>query len=177
MRSIVLLWGGALGWVLFSCSGCGGDTESTEAGGNGGTPSTRPFLGGNQGNQDTRVAVVGGASAGGSSSLSTGGRGGTVTPDACCDGTTGIVTENPCTADGTRRPCPNGRSETYLSQPWCVPLTLQGATCISLEGQPCTGPAMGCHDMSMAIVRCACTRLDYSSAASSTWQCSSFIGP
>ncbi len=99
-----------------------------------------------------------------------------VTPDACCDLTTGIVTVNPCTTSGLRGPCPDGNVETYHEQAWCVPQTLAGGTCISLDRQPCTGPAVGCSDLSGGIVTCGCSGSG-SDASVGTWQCSSYIGP
>ena len=99
-----------------------------------------------------------------------------VTPDACCDRTTGIVTRNPCNPDGSREVCPDGGTETYMSQPWCIPSTLAIGACISLDGQPCSGPAVGCADMSAALTRCACNGAALGTTAR-TWTCSVYIGP
>jgi hypothetical protein len=225
MRKALLLRGNTVGCVLLITLGCGGAVDGTHGDGTGGTQSTLPAVGGNQG---TAGAPVGGASAGGATSVAVGASGGAsepdacatlgddhcvteclkelvlvdnatcangawtcrsgyvlastcpeqacgVTPDACCDLTTGVVTENPCNTDGSRRTCPDGGTETYRNQAWCVPLTLEGATCHSLDRQPCTGPAVSCYDMSMAFVDCACFGLD-SDTSSGTWYCSYFIG-
>lgn len=44
-----------------------------------------------------------------------------VTPDGCCDMTTGIVTWNPCNTDGFRQTCPDGAAETNRDGYMCVP--------------------------------------------------------
>jgi hypothetical protein len=99
-----------------------------------------------------------------------------VTPDGCCNMTTGIVSENPCNMDGARRACADGATDAYLSQTYCVPLSLGGRDCQSLDRQPCTGPAVSCHDLSAAFVHCVCSGLGTDGSAG-TWQCSSYIGP
>jgi hypothetical protein len=99
-----------------------------------------------------------------------------ITRQACCDLITGLVTENPCAKDGYRSACPDGSMEASLSQTWCVPRSLQQVTCISLDRQPCSGPAVGCSDMSMAFVTCECLRPD-ADASAGTWRCSAHIGP
>jgi hypothetical protein len=99
-----------------------------------------------------------------------------VTPDACCNMTTGIVTENPCNADGLRRACPDGSTQAYLHESFCVPRSLEGMTCASLDGQSCTGPAVGCDDMSKAFVHCSCAGLD-AGVSNGIWRCGYFIGP
>ena len=99
-----------------------------------------------------------------------------VTPDACCDETTGIVTKNPCATNGFRAPCPSGDHETYQGQAWCIPKALTGVTCYSLDRQPCTEPAVGCSDTSAGIVTCGCG-WSGSDSSTGTWYCSYFIGP
>ena len=99
-----------------------------------------------------------------------------VTPDACCDLTTGLVTQNACADNGYREPCPDDSTETYYGQGRCVPKTILGATCESLDGQPCSGPAVGCSDMSLGFVTCWCG-LSGVDASPGTWRCSYFIGP
>jgi hypothetical protein len=100
----------------------------------------------------------------------------TVTPDACCDLTTGIVTKNSCATNGLRAPCSDGNVETYLSQAWCIPEALAGVTCSSLDRQPCAEPAVGCSDMSGGLVTCGCSSSG-SDASAGTWHCSHYIGP
>jgi hypothetical protein len=99
-----------------------------------------------------------------------------VTPNACCDLTTGIVTENSCSTNGFRAPCPDGNMETYLYQSWCIPKALAGVTCSSLEGQPCAEPAVGCSDLSGGMVTCECS-WSGSDASAGTWYCRYFLGP
>jgi hypothetical protein len=99
-----------------------------------------------------------------------------VIPNACCDPTTGVVSYNPCSTVGYRGLCPEGHTETYEGQAWCVPKTLTGTTCISLDRQPCSEPAVGCSDLSMGVVTCGCS-LSGSDASSGIWYCSAFIGP
>jgi hypothetical protein len=65
-----------------------------------------------------------------------------VTPDACCDLTTGSVTKNSCATNGFRAPCPDGNMETYQSQSWCIPKPLAGVNCSSLDRQPCSEPVV-----------------------------------
>jgi hypothetical protein len=100
-----------------------------------------------------------------------------VTPDACCDLTTGLVSANACAKTGYRASCPDGNMETYAMESWCVPSGLvapQG--CASLDRQPCTGPAVGCSDLSGGFVNCRCTQYG-TDASSGIWYCSYFIGP
>jgi hypothetical protein len=99
-----------------------------------------------------------------------------VTPDACCDLTTGLVSENACAKNGYRAPCPDGNMQTYIGEAYCVPQGLPAGTCISLDRQPCTGPAVGCSDLSMAFVTCRCSQYG-TDAAVGTWSCSSYLGP
>ena len=103
-------------------------------------------------------------------------RGCGATPDACCDLTTGLVTDNPCAANGYRAACPDGNSETSSRQAYCVPKSLTGVSCGSLDRQPCDGPAMGCSDMSDGIVTCECGRAG-ADASPLIWYCTVFIGP
>jgi hypothetical protein len=100
-----------------------------------------------------------------------------VTPSSCCDSTTGLVSENPCARDGYRAPCPDGNIETYsFPSAWCVPQGLGVAGCASLRGQPCTGPAVGCSDMSGGSVTCWCGQYG-TDASTGIWDCSFFLGP
>jgi hypothetical protein len=100
-----------------------------------------------------------------------------VTPDACCDLTTGLVTANACAKNGYRAPCLDGSMETYVfPEAWCVPQTLATAGCVSLDRQPCTGPAVGCSDTSAGTVTCQCNQYG-TDASTGTWYCSFFIGP
>jgi hypothetical protein len=99
-----------------------------------------------------------------------------VTPNACCDLTTGTVTKNSCATNGFRAPCSDGNVETYLSQAWCIPKALAGVTCSSLDRQPCAEPAVGCSDMSGGMVTCGCS-WSGSDASAGTWYCSFYIGP
>jgi hypothetical protein len=98
-----------------------------------------------------------------------------VTPDACCDSTTGIVTSSPCMADGYRGTCPIGNTTTYRDEAFCVPQTLSGNTCYSLDNSPCTEPAVGCSDIEGLIVTCWCN-WSGSDASAGTWQCCTFDG-
>ena len=97
-----------------------------------------------------------------------------VTPDACCDLATGIVTSSLCTADGYRGTCPIGNTATYKYEAMCVPQTLSDKTCYSLSKSPCTEPAVGCSDMSNGQVTCMCLGIG-SDASIGTWRCSSLI--
>jgi hypothetical protein len=101
-----------------------------------------------------------------------------VTADACCDRTTGLVTQNPCTSDGYREACPPGSSQTYQGEAWCIPQTLaiSGFKCASLDGQPCSGTALGCSDMSGGFVNCSCS-IAHADGAVGSWACTYFIGP
>lgn len=98
------------------------------------------------------------------------------TPDACCDRSTGLVSENLCAETGYRAPCPDGTVETYFSSPWCVPKGIASETCAPLDGQPCAEPAVACRDMRGGRVTCTCSQYG-TDASSGTWYCSVFIGP
>jgi hypothetical protein len=100
-----------------------------------------------------------------------------VTQQACCDTTTGIVSMNGCGAAGIRSACPDNDVAT---SPWprstqCVPKSLAGRMCHSLDGQACEPPAVRCYDTSLAFVECVCSGLS-SAVPVGTWQCSSYIG-
>lgn len=97
-----------------------------------------------------------------------------VTPDACCDLTTGLVTQNACADNGYREACSDDGTETFYDRGRCVPKTILG-TCESLDGQPCSGPAVGCRDVSAGLVTCWC--LSGFDASPGTWRCSYLIGP
>jgi hypothetical protein len=103
-------------------------------------------------------------------------RGCGATFDACCDLTTGLITDNPCAKDGYRGACPDGSMETSNSQPYCIPKTVTGAGCSSLDRQACDGPAVGCSDVSGGFVTCKCSRVG-TDASAGTWYCSVYIGP
>lgn len=103
-----------------------------------------------------------------------------VTPDACCDLTTGVVSDNPCSADGYRAACGDGSGATYgWPEAYCVPssLGIAGGGCYSLNSGPCSGPAIACSDMSIGSVDCHCDVVAGSDASTGTWHCSAFIGP
>lgn len=101
-----------------------------------------------------------------------------VTPDACCDSTTGIVTANACESDGTRAACPEGQTPTakWPHGTHCVPRSLAGQACWSLDGEPCAVPAVGCYDQDRAFVGCTCDGLDLPSSTG-TWHCDLYAGP
>lgn len=97
-----------------------------------------------------------------------------VTPAACCNLTTGLITENFCQEDGYRSACPVGTNGTDGKS--CVPESLGNATCASLDAQPCSGPAVRCQDRSLIEGRCTCQGLG-SDASTGTWHCSRSAGP
>jgi hypothetical protein len=99
-----------------------------------------------------------------------------VTRDACCNLTTGLVTENACDKNGYRSACPEDSMEVYAWQPWCVPKSLERVPCRSLHEQPCTGPALACGEVGGGYVSCRCEGLG-ADASVGTWYCSVFLGP
>jgi hypothetical protein len=101
-----------------------------------------------------------------------------VTPDGCCDLTTGVVSENPCAADGYRASCGDGSAVTYRwPEAFCVPKSLAGRDCYTLDRAPCSEPAVACSDMSMGSVDCYCSVTAGSDASTGIWHCSAYIGP
>lgn len=98
-----------------------------------------------------------------------------VTLDGCCDLTTGTIAKNPCSTDGTRPACPAGSHEDSVAQSGgCIPVSVT-SDCISLDDQPCNGPALECHDWSFLQVTCECRGLD-AQPPSGKWQCRVFDG-
>ncbi|HYQ04038.1 MAG TPA: hypothetical protein VER96_35435 [Polyangiaceae bacterium] len=100
-----------------------------------------------------------------------------VTQDACCNSTTGVIKANPCGPDGLRAVCPDdgGATSTYPHGSLCVPQSLTGQKCISLDKQPCAGPAYYCFDSDPGFVKCTCSGIATDSGRGE-WNCSAFIG-
>jgi hypothetical protein len=95
---------------------------------------------------------------------------------ACCNLTTGLVTENACEKNGYRSACPQGSEQAAAWQPWCVPQSLERTPCRSLDEQPCTGPALACRETSRGYISCECVGLG-ADASAGTWHCNVYIGP
>ncbi len=105
-----------------------------------------------------------------------------VTPDACCDSTTGAVTQNPCKTDGYREACPSKNTATYLDEAYCVPDSLVPTflnNCFALDRRPCNtaDPATGCSDVEsgLGVVTCGCGGA-VADGSIGTWYCSAFMG-
>jgi hypothetical protein len=88
----------------------------------------------------------------------------------CCDPTTGDSTRGICQEDGTRA-CPAG---TVIEQPYgqpygtCIPTALEASGCtMTLDHQPCAGPAHACQVDSLF---CVCAAFD--GDTETLWHCS-----